>query len=101
MSLIQALQTMNIDRMDLDEAVELYTRALAMLATYKGKRLVPPDSLEGGIEALDAYIETRRQENIKAALKRARAAKEGLRTVPERRKDVDREIEALEAELGE
>ncbi len=99
MSLIQALQSMNLERMDLDEAVELHARATAVLATYKAKRLVPPGSLEGGIETLDAYIETRRQENLKAALKRVRAEKESLRTVGERRKDVDREIEQLEAEL--
>ncbi len=99
MSLIQDVQNMKTDRLDLDEAVELLSGVNIALATYSAERLIAPQCLQEGVEILKAYIGTKRRENLKAALSRAEATEASLKTLPERREDVTREIQQLRAEL--
>lgn len=86
---------------DLDELVALAAFGATVKAQYEGLKMTPPQQFGENLTAIEKELKTRRKDNIERALREARARKEALKTMDEKRLDLDKSIAALEASLAE
>jgi hypothetical protein len=95
--ILEKLRNPNIDRLDLEEAVFLFSFGNMVLTSYKEQDLEAPTWLEDSIGALKTEIKDRRRDNVLAALKENEAKYAALKTAEEKRKDIAAEIERLKS----
>jgi len=98
--MLEKLKNLNIDRMDLDEAIALATLGRATANGYDYYKVPAPKWLENGLRMLDEEINRRRKELLQSRLREVEAEQTALRTREERRADLTAEHARLQAELA-
>lgn len=94
--MIQKLKNLDLERMDLDDAIELLTVANSVHATYDTEQVDVPEWLDTSIRELKREIRARQQDSRERRLKELKARREALATTEEKRAKIDREIAELE-----
>lgn len=94
--MLQKLKNLDMERMDLDEAIELLSVANAMRVTYDAEQVEVPEWVDTSIRELKREIRSRQQDSRERRLKELKARREALATVDEKRAKIDREIADLE-----
>lgn len=94
--MIAKLKNLDLERMDLDDAVELLTLANSLRITYDAEQVEVPEWLDTSVRELKREIRTRQQDSRERRLKELKARREALATTEEKRSKIDREIEELE-----
>ena len=97
--MLQELRDLNLERPDLDELVALHAFASGMEQSYSATGAEPPEWFKENKDALQREIKNRRRDSIERALKDAKARKEKLKTMDEKRADLDAEIARLSQAL--
>lgn len=100
-TMMEQLRTLNLDRVDLDDAIGLLTFANATKATYDTMGLSVPSWFADKVEALTAYIKQRRRENLEKAAKDIQGQIAKLKTAEEKRSDLTAELEKVKAALAQ
>lgn len=100
-NMLNQLKIMNVDRIDLDEAVALEAFAHGMRSVYDEYGLEAPDWFVNSCKTLATEIARRREDNLRKALAQAEAEAEALKTQKEKRTDNAARIARLRKELGE
>lgn len=100
MSIVEKLKGLNLDRMEFDEAVELYAHATLIEGAYKNFETEQPEWLVEALGALQKDIRDRRRDAIAHELKLTDAALNGLKTVTEKKAELLAKQERLKAQLG-
>jgi len=98
MSVLQALRNLNLDAIDLDEAIALYAQAKVTAEAF-AEFAVEPAWLTDVKERLGKWIKERRRDAIEHELKLAEVDLDKLKTAEEKRGDVKARIERLKAQL--
>jgi hypothetical protein len=91
----------DFDILDLDEAVILAGLGDSAVQAFVSRSLTVPDWLQNQQKALGRFIRLKHEEELELKLKRAEAARATHATQAERREQLDTEIAALRAELGQ
>jgi len=94
--MVQKLKSLDLERMDLDDAVELLSVANLMHATYNTEQVDVPEWLDTSIRELKREIRTRQQDSRERRLKELKSRREALATTEEKRLKIDNEIAELE-----
>jgi transposase-like protein len=97
---IDRLRRLSAEGMDFDDAVSLYADAKTLAATYAEFGATPPAIVTDGIRVLDRAIREKMRDELERKLSAAKARRERLATPAEQRDQAEREIAALEAQLG-
>lgn len=97
--MLNELKNLQLDRLDLDEIVALYGLGDSIRKVNAEYGLPQPEWLTTNLETLQKEIKSKRRDSLERALKLAKARKEQLKTIDERRKDTEAEIERLEQAL--
>ena len=100
-SLIMDLKNFNSDGKDLDELVELAAEGRAFRAEYEALQLEVPEWLDNSLKAVRRDIRDRVADSKAARLKELKARRAQLKTTEEKRSELDKEIEKLEAVAAE
>ena len=95
-----ALQNLNLTRLELDDAVELSIGAEQLRDGYKRHQLVSPEWLDDAIRSLDRYITDRTRDAAEMELRELAQAEAADRTSAERKEERARRRAELEAKLG-
>jgi len=95
-NVIERIKAVNNDRIDLDDAIELYALGGIVKTTYDGNQLEAPEALRDGLDGLGKLIKTKRRENLERALKETKARRAALSTAEEKRGREDAEVTRLE-----
>lgn len=98
--MMDKLKSLQLQRMDVDEMIELATWGRAMHNGYTHYDVPAPGWLQDSLEQLDAEIKRRRQELLQARLQEVRSRKQALKTREERRADLDAEEAQLLGQLN-
>lgn len=98
--MMEQLRTLNLDRVDLDDAIGLLTFAKQAKATYVEMGLEAPAWFADKVAGLEAYIKQRRVENLTKAAKEIEAELGKLKTAEEKRSDLRARLEQIKAALG-
>lgn len=94
------LKNLSLDRLDVEEAVALYSFGSIMQSTYTMFGVPSPDWLDANMTALGKEIRSRHRDMLEARLKSAMARRDALKTAEEKRAAADSEIEALQKALA-
>ncbi len=94
------LRSLNINRLDLDSAVELSTYAGSLREGYKQHQIASPEWLDDAIRQLDRYIGDQTRDKMEMELRELAQAEAADRTVGERREARAARRAELEAKLG-
>jgi len=97
---LQQLKNLNVERIDVDEAIAMATWARASANGYDHYGVTPPAWLTAAIETLDAEINRRRRDILVARKREIEANLTQLRTREERRHDAEAELARLNDALG-
>lgn len=100
MVMLTQLKNLVIDRVDMDEALSLIVFGKQLAAEYGGHGIEPPMWLTEALEELDREIARRRRDELRRMLKEAKLRREGLKTVDEKRQELDDRIGRLEAQIS-
>lgn len=98
--MLTKLRTFNVDGLEVDEAVALYAFGKTLGQTYAEFGLEPPEWVGEQLEVLRREIKDRQRDALIKDLKDTKARREGLRTVDEKRAELDAKIARLEAAIG-
>lgn len=98
--MMDKLKSLQLQRMDVDEMIELATWGRAMHNGYTHYDVPAPGWLQDSLEQLDGEIKRRRQELLQARLQEIRSRKQALKTREERRADLDAEEAQLLGQLN-
>jgi len=96
----QHLKQLNMERIDVDEAVALVTYGRQLKAGFESYQVDAPAWLTDNIEALDKEIKSKRRDMLAARLAQAKSRLDALKTADEKRADLKAEIERLSAALA-
>jgi len=94
--MIAKLKNLDMERMDLDDAVELLTVANSMRVTYDAEQVEVPEWLDTSVRELKREIRSRQQDSRERRLKELKARREALATPDEKRAKIEKEIAELE-----
>lgn len=97
--MLNQLRGLQIDKYDLDEIVYLDFVTAGLLMQYESYDLEPPEFLVDAASKLQFEIGKRREENLSKALKLAEAERTSLRSIDEKRKDLDARISRLKSKV--
>jgi hypothetical protein len=97
---MERLRRLSAEGMDFDDAVSLYADAKMLAATYAEFGATPPTVVTDGIRVLDRAIREKMRDELERKLSEARSRRSRLATPAEQRDAADRDIAALEAQLG-
>lgn len=100
MTVVEKLKGLNLDRIEFDEALELYAHAGMIGAAYSDFAAEPPEWLLEAKASLSKHIKERRRDAIAHELKLTDAALNGLKTAEEKRAELRAKAERLKAQLG-
>jgi NADH/NAD ratio-sensing transcriptional regulator Rex len=98
--MLEQLKRLDIDRIQLDEALALTAFAKTLRAEYEQRNIEIPEWLDNRTRALNREIEIRRLDTLEQRLKTAKAQQAALKTPDEKRQRLTTEIQKLEAELA-
>ena len=98
--MLERLKSLNIEGMDLDEAVALRMFAGQLRDFYEKMQLEPPEWLDTRIKELSREIKSRTADMLEKRLREAKARREALKPATERREEVEAEIKRLEEQLA-
>lgn len=98
--MLEKLKTLNLDRMDLDEAVALVTIGRATEAGYAHYSVSAPQWLTDALGSLDGEIKRRRRDMLEARRKEIQANLTQLKTREEKKDELAAELKKLDAALG-
>lgn len=99
--MLDKLKTLNLERMDLEECIELHAYATNVEVTFKRFEVPVPTYIVDGLDSLARDIRSRREDALKARLKEIKARKAALRTREEQRAELDNEEQRLTQLLGQ
>lgn len=99
-TMLERLKNVNLDGMDIDEAVALSAFARGLKAEYDTLSLETPEWLDTRIRELRREIKRRSQDAIARRLAEAKARREALKPATEKREELDKEIAMLEQLVG-
>lgn len=95
--MFEQLKNLNLDRMELDEAIGLYAYGKHLQGTYAEFSIDPPSWLTINLKSLSREIQSRDADRKEKLLSELRSRRDALRTPDEKRKELDEKIAALEA----
>lgn len=98
--MMEKLKSLQLQRMDVDEMIELATWGRAMHNGYSYYDVPSPAWLSDALAQLDGEIKRRRQELLQARLQEIRSRMQALKTREERKADLDAEEAQLVAKLS-
>ena len=98
--MLDRLKHLDLDRIDVDEAVYLVTLGESMKAQYTGRGLETPEWLVQNTKELDREIRNRQRDNLEKAKKETIAALDALKTPTQRREELQAKLERLNQALG-
>lgn len=98
--MLEKLKNLNVDRLDIEEAVALATWGRATQNGYTHYQVPAPKWLGDAIDTLDVEINRRRREMLLARKAELEANLTQLRTREERKADAQSELAALNDALG-
>jgi hypothetical protein len=98
--LLERLRNLNIDRIDIDDAIELVTFGRVAETTYSGYQVPTPAWLKDSITALDGEIKSRRRDMLLARQKEIAARLSALKTRDEKKAELEAEQAKLNDALG-
>lgn len=94
--IIEKLKVLTLDRMNLDEAVELSVYARLLSDGYKRHEVPEPEWLVAATTELNTEIKRRQADAVAARVKQLKARKTALRSRDEERAEIEKELAALE-----
>lgn len=97
---LQKLRNVAVDRIDVDDAIELVTLGRAAASTYTAYQVPTPQWLTDGISTLDAEIKRRRRDMLESRAKEIDANLATLKTREEKRAELEAERAKLRDALG-
>lgn len=100
MSLMARLQSLNLNKLELDEAIELSTSAEALRVGYQRHNVSSPVWLDDAIRTLDRYITDRTRDTMEMELRELAAQDAADMSASERREQRKARRAAIEARLG-
>lgn len=95
-----ALRNINIDRLDIGEAMALRAFGRSLAGEYNHFGIDIPEWLLNNLDLLDADIKTRHREELKLKLRREKEKFETYKTASEKRKESQDVIKRLEEALA-
>ncbi len=95
------LKALNVERIDLEEALELKAVANAQVNLYVGYEIPIPAWLASASAALDDDIRRRRRDALKARERELSSKLAGLRSREEQRADLEAELTKVSNALGD
>ena len=98
--MLERLRNLNIDRIDIDDAVELSTFGKLAAATYESYSVPTPGWLKDSLTALDGEIRSRRRDMLLARQKEVANRLGSLKTREEKRAELEAEQARLNDALG-
>ena len=98
--LMARLQSLNINKLDLDEAVELSTLGEQLRDGYRKHGLPSPMALDDALRQLDRYISDQMRDRAEMRLRELAQEDAADMSAPERRAKRAQERAELEARLG-
>lgn len=100
MTMLQRLKSLDLDRIDVDEAIALATFAGLLVEGHVMRGLEAPEWLLDSKNLLEKEIKARHRDKLEKDLKETEAALETLKTAAEKREDLKAKAERLKAALG-
>lgn len=94
------LRQLNLDRLDIDEAVALSAFGGALQARYEELGVAVPDWLDANMKTLDREIADRVRDGLSKDLREKRARLESLKPADQKRRELATEIKRLEKALA-
>lgn len=98
--MLETLKNLNIDRLDLDEAIALSRFARSLRAEYEELGLEIPEWLDSRTRELRREIKARNQDYLEKRLKEAKDRYNRLKPAEEQRDEARAEVERLEKMVG-
>lgn len=101
MNIVTRLTSLNMDRTNLNELVEVLAEAKTVRSEFELHEVPVPEPLTEGIRTLNREIKLRSADAIERRLRELETADAADRTASERREDRAKERERLQAKLGQ
>lgn len=98
--LFEKLRTLNVDRIDIDDAIELVTYARHAEQTYSGYQVPTPEWLKDAMVALDNEIRSRRRDMLEARKRELFTRLGALKTREEKKEELSAELAKVNDALG-
>lgn len=98
--MLEKLKNLNLDRIDLDEAVSLLALGRMTQSGYKQFDVPSPHWLNDVLDLLEAEVLRRRREMLAARKKEIAAQLTSLESPAERRKKLEAEAARIDSQLG-
>ena len=99
--IIDALKRLNLEAMDMDDMVALYSAAKRLREGYEEYKLQVPDFLTDSMALLDRDIKSRRRDYLIRQMKVLEAKKQRLMSREEQKNEVDNRVEEIKKMLNE
>lgn len=97
--MIEKLKNLVVAKYQVEELIELRAGARSLFDEYATQKLDQPEWLSNSVNDLDREIAARVRDERARRLSEARARRSSLKTLDEKRSDLDREIAELEETL--
>lgn len=98
--LFEKLRTLNVERIDIDDAIELVTYARHAEQTYLGYQVPAPEWLKDAMSKLDGEIKSRRRDMLDARRKELASRLGALKTREEKKEELLAELAKVNDALG-
>lgn len=98
--MMEQIRNLNLDRIDLDDAVGMLAFANVVSATYAEMKMEPPAWFTDKRGSLSGYVEQRRKENLTKAAKEIKAELNKLKTAEEKRSELNARLKEIEAAMA-
>lgn len=98
--MLEKLKNLDVERIDLDEAVELSAIGRVVKDEYEKNGAEAPTWIDDRLREVRREIRARQADMIDKRLREAKARRASLKTTEEKRADLDREIAELEKIAG-
>lgn len=97
--MLQQLRNLNVDRIDLDEAIALEAYGGMVRDRYVARQLPIPEWIEDALRLLGKEILSRRSEMLEKRRRELRARLEAEMTASERKAKLRKELDEVETQL--
>jgi hypothetical protein len=98
--MLDKLKHLDLDRIDVDEAVALATFGDQLIAGYTGRSLEVPQWLVDNTRELNREIKNRHKDNLEKALRETELQLDALKSRDEKREDLKAKADRLKAALS-
>lgn len=97
--MFEKLRHLDLDRLDVDEAVALVAYGEVLQAAYASRGLETPQWLNDNVRELNREIRNRHRDNLEKAKRETEAQLETLKSRDERREDLKSKLDRLNQAL--